>query len=136
MCKYCLYRYQVLCYFVPTKELLNKASCSHFIYTIFKSIKLWEKNASKESLNFSKQTVSCTGTGTDQNFLTGCRLSVKAQAASNYRYEQLFYHSSMVFYLIATLWHFSHMYVPVLLSDGLIFFCFLLREGLRVVVLA
>ena len=49
-------------------------------------------------------------TGTNQNFIIRCR-----------------YFSCC--YLFVSLWYFSHMSLPYLLSDGLIFFCFSLCVG-------
>ena len=55
MCNYCLYRYQVLCDLVHTKELLNKASCSHCILNICKNIKIVsEKTCFQKSFEFFK----------------------------------------------------------------------------------
>ena len=48
----------------------------------------------------------------------------KVKLVSNYRYEPKFYYSLLLFFLLsfASLWHFSYMSLPSLLSDGLIFF--------------
>ena len=80
---------------------------------------------------FHKQTVLCTSTGTDQNLIDGCQNFLKKHKlcrCTQYTTNQNFNIWCLYFscYLFASFWHFTHMSLPYLSSDSLIFFCFLL----------
>ena len=81
-----------------------------------------------------KQTVSCTGTGTDQNFITGCRCFFKNRRlyqtmSTNQKFFIRYRYFSWL-YLFVTLGHFSQpMSLTYLSGDGLIFFCFFVVCG-------
>ena len=81
---------------------------------------------------YSFRTVSRTSTGTHQNFIIGCRYFLKKSKLPVRTKTLLFV--AVIFlvviflfsccYLFVFLSYFSHMFLPYLSSDGLIFFCF------------
>ena len=78
---------------------------------------------------FNKQTVSNTDTGTDQNFIIGCRYFLKKCKLPARTKTLLFVAGIFLVVIFLFPWYFSHQSI-YLSRDGLIFFCFSLYGAL------
>ena len=90
------------------------------LFTIHNLIYNFFDRARKE-ICINKRTISRTGTGTDQNFIIGYWYFLKKRKLPTYIIRCRYFSCC---YLFVSLWHFIHMFLTYLSSDGLTFFCF------------